>query len=118
MLIAADQITELKVLCPSPEYFEESQLPYLLLRDHVLPAGTSPARCDLVLCPRERDGYPSRLFFSERVNRSAAATTKDALNWNGNVRLLERNWHAYSWKLTGGPYSLVQLVALHLRALQ
>lgn len=118
MLISSDQIAELKILCPEPEYFEEGQLPFILLRNHTLPPGTTPAQCDVVLCPRDRDGYPSRLFFSERVSRASTATTKDPLNWNGNARLLERNWVAYSWKVSGGPYSLVQLLALHLRALQ
>jgi hypothetical protein len=118
MLLVAEQVTELKLLYPAPEYFEEGQLPYVLLRDYPLPCGTTPAKCDLVLCPRERDSYPSRLFFSQQVTRSTAATTKDALNWNGNVRLMERNWFAYSWKLAGGPYSLAQILTMHLRALQ
>jgi len=118
VLISAAHVTELKAVCPSPEYFEEGTLPYVLLRDHSLPAGTNPARCDLVVCPNERDGYPSRLFFSQRVIRSPTSKTRDALNWNGNVRLLERNWYAYSWKVTGGPFSLAQLLALHLRPLQ
>src|SRR5262249_39457395 len=102
MLISTDQVAGLKIVCPSPEYFEEGQRPFILLREHLLPSGTSPERCDLILCPLDRDGYSSRLFFSERVTRSATATTKDPLNWNGTVRLLERNWFAYSWRIADG----------------
>ncbi len=118
MLLPADQVAELKSLCPRFQYFEESRRGYVLLPGSTLPNGTTPAACDLFLCPHERDGYPSRLFFSTRVTRSPTATTKDALNWNAEVRLIERTWYAFSWKTTGGPYTLVQLVALHLRALQ
>lgn len=111
MLLPDDQITALKAVCPSVEYFEEGKLPFVLLRDYPLPPGVTPTKCDLILCPRERDGYPSRLWFSTQVS----ARTKP--NWNGNTRLLERNWHAYSWKADGS-FTLVELLAIHLKALR
>jgi hypothetical protein len=118
MIATSDQIVELKALHPSLECFEEAGLIYFLLRDVRLPSGTQPQRCDLVLCPHPRDGYPSRLFFATRVERSATAANTAPLNWNTEVRLAERNWVAFSWKLDDGPHSLAQLLALYLKALR
>ena len=39
------------------------------------------------------------------------------LNWNGSVRIAERNWHAFSWR-TPGDLRLAQMLSVHLKALQ
>jgi hypothetical protein len=106
-----DQIEELKRFFPEIQAAQEGGITYLLLRDASLPATCTPARTDLLLCPAERDGYPSRLYFAQRPS------SKTGLNWNGNIRLLERQWSAYSWKVAPG-LRLVQMVLEHLRALQ
>ena len=67
---------------------------------------------DLLFCPEGRDGYPSRLFFSENL------PTKDPTrNWNGRERIMDRNWHAMSWKIENPPPTLEALLSDHLRAL-
>lgn len=106
------QVAELKLLCPSIQQVEEASCTYLLLPGLMLPTGCSPCSVDALLCPSARDGYPSRLFFAERIQSRAQ------LNWNANgVRIAERNWHAYSWKVNPN-LRLAQIVAAHLRAIR
>src|SRR4051812_44343348 len=71
-----DQVGELKRLCPLAQHCDEGGRSYVLLPGLALPEGCSPATTDALLCPTERDGYPSRLFFADRVASSAP------LNWN------------------------------------
>ena len=105
-----EQTDDLKRYCRSLGYFEEGALVYYLLEGLRLPEGCQPAECDALLCPVERDGYPSRLFFSEKV------TCVYTRNWNvSDARIGERNWHAFSWKITlPGTATLVELLLAHL----
>jgi len=109
-----DQIEEMKAAFPGVSSAEEGGIVYFLIPQFQLPLGTSPSVVDLLLCPTaDRHGYPSRLFFGEQVR------SKNPLNWNTNgVRILERNWYAYSWKVTQQGLRLMQILALHLKALQ
>jgi hypothetical protein len=112
MSLSEDQIAEVKQLCPNVQLHEEAGCAYLLLPGLNLPDGCSPASTDALLCPSARDGYPSRLFFAEKV------TSSKQLNWNANgVRITERNWQAYSWK-TNPNLRLIQMIAAHLGALR
>jgi hypothetical protein len=112
MTFPDDQVGELKWLCPTVQQCDECGQTYLLLPGLALPEGCSPINSDALLCPTERDGYPSRLFFADQV------TTSAPLNWNANaVRILDRNWHAFSWKVNRN-LRLVQMVAAHLRPLR
>lgn len=108
----ADQIAELKLLCADVQECEEAGGVYLLLPALRLPAGCDPPVMDVLFCPTSRDGYASRLFFSERLKSHAN------LNWNAQrVRILERNWDAFSWRVSAEP-RLIQMIAAHLRALK
>jgi hypothetical protein len=106
-----DQVAEVKRFYSEIASAREGGITYLLLRDAPLPPRCAPPRMDLLLCPFERDGYSNRLFFAERVQCSKG------LNWNGGVRVLERNWYAFSWRVAGG-LRLLQMVQEHLRALR
>jgi hypothetical protein len=107
-----DQIAELKLLCAGLQQGEEAGYPYFLLPGLRLPAGCDPPSMDVLLCPVSRDGYASRLFFAERLK------SHPHLNWNANrVRILERNWDAFSWRVSAEP-RLIQMLAAHLRALK
>ncbi len=106
------EIAELKALFPEVSRFDEGDLPYFLIPNLAFPEGIKPRACDVLLCPVQRDGYPSRLFFAARLESVKAAS------WNPNsTRILERNWYVYSWKLTQANLRLAHLVGLHLRAL-
>jgi len=106
-----DQVDELRQVCSEVLVSQESGVKYYLLKDLKLPAGCDPAATDALLCPTPRDGYPSRLFFAQRI---ASPKTQ---NWfNGSHRILDRNWFVYSWRLDVPGQRLAQMLANHLRA--
>ena len=112
-MIPQDQISELKGLCSGLGLVEEAGIQYFLLPGFALPQGCQPQKLDVLFCPTARDGYSSRLFFSQRVQ------VPRALNWNANgVRIGERNWHAFSWRIGGSSLRLVQMLLSHLSALR
>ena len=111
MALPDDQIQELKQFFPEIVAATEGGGTYLRLSNAMLPSGCTPARMDLLLCPFEREGYPNRLYFAERVQ------CRNTLNWNGTTRVLERNWFAFSWKISPG-LRLLQMVQEHLRPLR
>lgn len=107
-----DQVDELKHLSQGVEQCAEGGRTYLFLPGLALPDGCTPATIDALLCPSELDGYPSRLFFAGRVQSPSSR------NWNANgVRILERKWEAFSWKVSPN-LRLAQMVAAHLKGLR
>jgi hypothetical protein len=111
MTLPEDELTELKKFFSNIQMAKEGGITYLLLPGALLPTGCIPGNMDLLLCPTPRDGYESRLYFAARVQCRAS------LNWNGNTRVLERNWVAYSWKIQAN-LRLLQMVQAHLQALR
>jgi hypothetical protein len=111
-----DQLAELLELSPQLREFEEGGFTYFFLPALHLPEGCEPAKVDALLCPMPRDGYSSRLYFAVQV-RPAGRENHSALNWNGSVRILEKNWHAHSWR-TPPDLRPIQMVAVHLKALR
>lgn len=109
MEIPNDQVEELKTLYPGTCRYDEAGKPFFLIPKVQLPEGCEPRVTDALLCPTARDGYPSRLYVADKV---AFATPR---NWNAsNARIIERNWHAFSWKVRDG-LRLAQMVGAHLR---
>ena len=110
-MTAGNEVDELRAYCKSVTAASEGGCTYYLLEGLILPEGCSPAFVDALLCPTPRDGYNSRLFFAERV---AGGSSR---NWNTQARILERNWHAYSWSVNTLCLRLAQLVSRHLEGL-
>jgi hypothetical protein len=105
MPLADDQVAELMMLWPRATRQEEAGKDCFLIPQLPLPEGHTPAAVDALLWPHERDGYPSRLYFSQVVSSPTQR------NWNHtNVSILGRNWHAYSWKVDPAIYRLAQIV--------
>jgi hypothetical protein len=113
MSFPKDQIDELKRIAPNLWLAEEGGLPYILIKQYELPTGCQPAVADLLFCPRHRDGYESRLFFSQVINGIPPGR-----NWNGNLRALERNWCAMSWRFSNHGLRLAEIFLIHLKALR
>lgn len=106
-----DQIDELKTIAPSLRIAEEGGNTYILIEQLQLPEHCTPKVVDLLLCPKSRDGYPSRLYFS------IIPTGIPARNWNGQVRVLDRTWYAASWSCKTG-LRLAELLMVHLKILR
>jgi hypothetical protein len=103
-----EQTDELKGYCKKVSSLPESGIDFLYLEELRLPAGCTPAICDALLCPVAKDGYPSRLYFSVQVN------SQFARNWNGPVRIGEKNWYAFSWRVDLASPTLAELLIAHL----
>lgn len=105
------QIDELKKIAPNLSYSQEGGYSFFLIENLHLPEGCEPSIVDALLCPTPREGYESRLFFSTQI------TGCPPRNWNGNIRVLERNWYAISWKVPGN-LRLAEVLLVHLKALR
>lgn len=117
MPLEPGQFAEVLEICPAAREVKEGDATLVLLSDLLLPDGCQPAMTRALLWPTPRDGYSSRLFFSQRI-APAAKVNQQALNWNANsVRILEENWHAFSWQTRGGQ-RLAQMIGQHLQALR
>jgi hypothetical protein len=106
-----DQLQELKAISPALDVGTQGGRDYVVLPGF-LRAGSPPRAIDLLLCPHERDGYPSRLFLSEKISG------RPGLNWNSEARILDRNWFAFSFRVPHSDLRLAQLLGAHLRALR
>jgi hypothetical protein len=103
-----DELEELKAYCSKLSILKEGEVDFLYLKELRLPAGCQPEKCDALLCPVPREGYPSRLYLVEQV---ASPFTR---NWNGNARVGERNWFAFSWTVRLENPTLAQTLVAHL----
>lgn len=105
------QIEELKQIAPNLSVAQEGGYTFILIEDLLLQDNCVPLKVDALLCPKPREGYESRLFFSTKI------TGCPERNWNGNIRVLEKNWYAISWKVNGN-LRLTEMLLVHLTALR
>lgn len=111
-MLPEDQLTELAAFYPGAATAQEAGVTFVMLPSVALPDGVTPTCADLLLCPAERDGYPCRVFFG------CAIEGGPSLNWHvQGVRILERAWWAFSWRVPPG-LRLAQMVEAHLQALR
>jgi hypothetical protein len=112
MEYSKDQLEELKRYCSKVSTLTEGGVTFLYLEGLRLPEGCHPQVCCGLLCPVARDGYPSRLYFSEQI------MSPFARNWNvSNARIGERNWFAFSWRVELVVPTLAQILVAHLAGL-
>jgi len=112
MTLPEDQIRELGRLFPGTQQGDEGGITYFLIPALELPAGCIPARSDVLLCPSSRDGYTSRLYFAQKIEGGPPQ------NWHvSRMRILERNWYAFSWRTREG-LRLTQMVLAHRAGLE
>lgn len=111
MMYPEEQINELKEeIGPGVRVFDESGYSYIYIPGLKTPSGCTPERTDALLCPQPHSGYPSRLFFKDRIQ------TSKTLNWNGQAYVLGHQWHAFSYNHVQN-MSLLAMVMNHLRGL-
>jgi len=114
----SEQVDSLKLICPGVQKAEEAGATFYLLPQLKLPAGCIPEQVDALLCPTPHSGYNSRLFFAAPIQTTHVRRTPQPLNWNGQLWVLERNWHAFSWQTDVTGLTLIQILQLHLDGLR
>jgi hypothetical protein len=72
-------------------------------------AGSSTQTRDVLLWPRFREGYATRLFLSGPVQGGAAQ------NWN-QYSICGRQWYVCSWQGVPATLPWIEILANHLRA--
>lgn len=105
-----DQIDELRQFCPDLSVASEGGREYILLQNLKLPEGCKPKFVDALLYPFPEGSYFSKLYFAEKVLKEGSAP-----NWHVQVRVLERNWVAFSW-LSHPSLRLIQMIDIHFDA--
>lgn len=105
------QIEDLKRIAPNLSVAEEGGYSFVYIEGLILPSNCTPNKVDALLCPSQREGYQSRLFFSTKISGCDPSR-----NWNGNIRVLGRNWYAISWQ-TPPNLTLSQILLTHTKAL-
>jgi hypothetical protein len=109
MTFDIQQIEELKRYCAKVCTLKEGGVTFFYLGALRLPDGCNPKTCDALLCPVQREGYPSRLYLAVQV------TSAYTRNWNvTNARIGEKNWFAFSWRVEPTPPTLAQMLIAHL----
>lgn len=111
MTTTTDHLAELAAVYSDVIPFSEGDCSGFQIRNVLPPLPCPQEPFDVILVPGQFEGYPSRLYFSRQP------TGPIQKNWNGNRRFLERQWHAYSWKIDDGSPNLAMLVQQHLRGL-
>lgn len=112
MALPEKQLEELTEVYGEVLVATDGGIDFVLINTLSLPPGCSPSTTRALLCPTPRDGYNSRLFFPEKIQESLSR------NWNAqNIRILDSNWFAISWKTDPG-LSLLQMVRCHLDGLK
>lgn len=113
MNFSEDQILELKSIAPDLSIAQDGGYTYIRIDNLQLPDYCQPNVVNALLCPSQKDGYESSLFYSAQI--SGYRTT---LNWNRiGVRILNENWYAISWRVNPG-LRLSEMLLIHLSALR
>ena len=104
----AEELQELRLLCPGAREIPEGGVTYIFLPGIKHPAGQGTL--DALLCPEQHGGYSTRLFLSEPISGRGN-------NWSTHT-ILSRTWHTWSWNQVAINQRLAEILAQHLRALR
>ena len=105
------KLTELKKHCPDVEVVSAEGKFYLHLPSLKVVTQSGFEVISALLRPwTNGDGYPTRLFFSEKF-------TNNGNNWKV-FSIAGRSWHACSWAGVSEDLPYLEIIASHLRPLQ
>jgi hypothetical protein len=112
-MLPQDQVAALKTLYPELSVATEGEVEFVRIEHLKLFDGCEPRVVTGLLCPVPRDGYPSRLFLSQKISHRGKGQ-----NWNPNhsVVILGEQWWALSWKPTRQNQTMIEMVLDHLEA--
>ena len=110
MTDANAQMANMRSLCKDAELWEEGEKPLVFLPGLKVHSGGEIHAVDGLLCPRERDGYETRLFLSQAFQGKVGTWT--AFNIKG------RTWYSCSWQGVPATLPWLEILANHLSPLQ
>ncbi|MDQ5936897.1 MAG: hypothetical protein QG574_4237 [Cyanobacteriota bacterium erpe_2018_sw_21hr_WHONDRS-SW48-000092_B_bin.40] len=106
-----EELEPLKKHCDELSLHIEGGVEYIHFKNLKLPEGCSPQSTNAIFCPSPRDGYESRMGFEQKV------VTPFPRNWT-EIRILDRNWAAFSWRYPVAGLSLLQILLGHFEGLK
>jgi hypothetical protein len=111
-MISQEHLDGLRTVCSGAKVMHEGGIDYIFLPELTVRTTAATHKLDALLCPSlHPTGYVTRLFLSEPLHGSGQSN-----NWM-NYRILERNWHSWSWQNVSPEQTPAQILAAHLRAL-
>lgn len=108
----AAQLIRLRGLCPGAELWTEPGKaggPLVYLPGLKVESSGSIRTIDGLLCPYPRDGYDTRMFYSEQM--------PVARNWAPHV-VMGRGWAAHSWSGISFNQPWLDILASHLETVK
>lgn len=103
----------LRAICPEATVMREGGIDYIFLPGITIKTSQGNHELDALLCPMAHPtGYMTRLFLTKPLPGCGQTN-----NW-GQFRILEREWHSWSWQNVPACLTPAQILAAHLRALQ
>lgn len=105
------EVDDLKKVAPELKKIQEGGHTFFYIEKLMLPDGCNPNVVEALLCPNNHSGYPNRLFFSAKVS------SPQTRNWNGQLRVIGRNWYGISWRTKTG-LTLLEMLSIHLKAFE
>lgn len=107
-MVPDDQLEELRAVCQEPKSLTDGPLQLIHIKHLQVTVGEAQFIVpEALLCLSTHEGYPTRLFLSERPPK--------ALNWSV-ITVLGRTWHKWSWQGVASNQRLAQILAQLLKA--
>jgi hypothetical protein len=112
-MIDQQDLDGLRSICPRAAVMGEGGIDYIFLPSITVRTNLGNHAIDALLCPTAHPtGYMTRLFLAKPLPGCGQSN-----NW-GQFRILERDWHSWSWQNVPATLTPAQILAAHLRALQ
>lgn len=112
-MITQEHLDNLQKICRGAMVMGEAGIDYVFLPELGVITSLATHKLDALLCPSQHpSGYMTRLFLAEPLPGSGQSN-----NWTQH-RILERNWHSWSWQNVPAAQAPAQILAAHLRALR
>lgn len=112
-MISEENLDRLRKVCDGAKVMQEGGIDYIFLPELDVVTSQTTRKMDALLCPMQHPtGYMTRLFLAEPLPGSGKSN-----NWTQH-RILERNWHSWSWQNVPATQAPAQILAAHLRALR
>lgn len=103
----SDEIARLRTLCSGATLWDEAGEPLVFLPDLKVESAGAVHTVDALLCPRMRDGYETRLYYSRQLPAPRA--------WSTHA-VMAGSWSTFSWQGISASQPWLDILASHLGA--